>query len=99
MQGDVKEILGTLMRVLDGAKISRDEVEDLAFDAGGELELQTALNEAYIKLLEVAYDCDAGLSPLELDDEMRGELKRCLDAVVRCSEPPSQRVESPESDR
>ena len=50
MEGDIKEVIGVLMRVLDGGEISRSEVEDLAFEATGDL--QAALNEAFIKLFE-----------------------------------------------
>jgi hypothetical protein len=57
VEQDIKEVIGVLMRILDGGEISRDEVEDLAFEATGEL--QTALNETYIELLEFAYDHDA----------------------------------------
>jgi hypothetical protein len=86
MDGDLKEIIGALMRVLDGDKISREEVEDLAFEAVGEL--QVALNEAYIKLLEFAYDCDTGLLDQRLGDEMRAALQESLNEIVRCSDPP-----------
>jgi hypothetical protein len=54
MERDVKEVIGALMRVLGGDEISREEVEELAFEASGDL--QAALNEAYIKLLEFAFD-------------------------------------------
>jgi hypothetical protein len=85
LDGDLKEVVGTLMRVLGGEKISRREVEDLAFEANGELQL--ALNRAYIKLLEFAYDCDAGLRGQSLTDEMRAELQHCLREIVRCADP------------
>lgn len=51
---DVKELIGIIMRVLDRAEIDEAEVLDLDFEAEGEL--KTALNEAYIKLLEFAHD-------------------------------------------
>jgi hypothetical protein len=85
MEGDLKEVIGALMGILGGAKISRAEVEDLAFEATGEL--QTALNQAYIKLLEFAYDCDAGLNDRNLGEEMRAGLQQSLDDVVRLSDP------------
>ena len=85
MEGDLKEVIGTLMRALDGGRISREEVEDLAFEAGGEL--QVALNEAYITLLEFAYDCDAGGNDQRLGDKMRAALQRSLDEIIRCSDP------------
>jgi len=85
MEGDLTELIGTLLRVLDGGRISREEVEDLAFEAGAEL--QVALNEAYITLLEFAYDCDAGGNDERLGDEMRAALQRSLDEIIRCSDP------------
>ena len=51
---DVKDALGVIMRVLDGAEISQDDVLDLEFEAEGQL--LAALNDAYIKLLEFAHD-------------------------------------------
>ena len=86
MEGDLKEVIGALMRVLAGEKISREEVEDLAFEADGQL--QVALNEAYVKLMEFAYDCDAGLKDQKLVDEMRAALQQCLDEIIRCADPP-----------
>ena len=61
----------------------------MAFEATGEL--QVALNEAYIKLLELAYDCDAGLHDQRLSDEcdeMQAALQQSLDEIIRCSAPP-----------
>ena len=69
------------MRVLGGGEVSHQEVEDLAFEATGEL--QTPLNEAYIKLLEFAYDCDARLNDRRINGEMRVELQQSLDKIVR----------------
>jgi hypothetical protein len=83
MEGDVKEVVGVLMRVLDGGNVSRGEVEDLAFEASGDL--QTALNEAYIALLEFSYDCDAGRD--KLDAEMRSRLEHLLNEIVRLADP------------
>jgi len=51
---DVKDVIGVIMRVLDGAEISQDDVLDLEFEAEGQL--LAALNDAYIKLLEFAHD-------------------------------------------
>ena len=45
MRHDIKELIGILMRVLDGAEVSENEVLDLEFEADGEL--IAALNEAY----------------------------------------------------
>ena len=81
MEQDIKEIIGVLMRVLDGGEISQHEVEDLAFEAEGDL--QTALNEAYIKLMEFAYDRDARLGDQQYDEEMRSKLEQSLAEIVR----------------
>ena len=83
MEADLKEVVGTLMRALAGAKISGEEIADLAFDATGEL--QIALNQAYIALLGYAFDCDAGIN--ELKREMHAELQQSLDEIVRLSDP------------
>ena len=82
MEGDLKEVVGTLMRVLDGDTLSRAEVEDLAFEADGEL--RRALNDAYIQLLQFAHDCEAEIEP---GDQMRVALQSALDEIVRCSDP------------
>jgi hypothetical protein len=83
MERDVKEVIGALMRVLDGGTISRAEVEDLAFDATGDL--QIALDEAFIKLLEFAYDCEKGEKKASV--ELLSDLQTSLDNVVRAAEP------------
>jgi len=85
VEQDIKEVIGVLMRILDGGEISRDEVEDLAFEATGEL--QTALNETYIELPEFAYDHDARRCDQKLDREMRFKLQRSLDKIVHLSDP------------
>ena len=85
MERDIKEVVGVLMRVLGGGEISRGEVEDLAFEAEGEL--QAAVNEAYIKLLEFAYDRDARRNDRELDGKMRSALQQSLDEIVRLADP------------
>jgi hypothetical protein len=84
MERDVKEVVGLLMRVLDGGRTNRAEVEDLGFEASGDL--QAALNEAYIKLLEFAFDCDAGSSVQPLDEKRRLALEDSLKDIVRLSE-------------
>jgi hypothetical protein len=84
MEWDIKEVVGALMRAIGGDEISRSEVEDLAFEAPGEL--QTALNEAYIKLLEFAFDREARQDDQRLDREMRSELQNALDKIVRLSD-------------
>ena len=80
MLGDIKEIIGMLMRTIGGAEISPDEVMALSFDAEGELE--TALNAAYIGLLEFAHDRDARAKNLQLDRRMRAGLQDLLDRLV-----------------
>jgi hypothetical protein len=81
MERDVKEVVGVLMRILSGGKTSRAEIEDLAYEASGEL--KTAVNLAYIRLLEVGYDHDAGHT---INDKMRTELQAALDEIVRLAE-------------
>jgi hypothetical protein len=81
MERDIKDVIGVLMRLLDGAEVSHEELDDLAFEADGELE--AALNEAYVKLREFANDRDVRLNDLKLDRNMRSELQECLDNIVR----------------
>lgn len=78
---DVKDVVGIIMRVLDGAEISEDDVLELEFDADGEL--LAALDEAYVKLLEFAHDRDARLSDNRLDQSARGALHEVLGRIVR----------------
>jgi hypothetical protein len=79
---DLKEVIGTLMRVLNGGTVSRADVEDLSFDATGEL--QAALNDAFIKLLEFAFDCDNGKTAP--DAATIADLQVCLDRIVRAAD-------------
>jgi hypothetical protein len=81
---DVKDVIGAIMRVLDGAEISQDDVLDLEFEAEGEL--LAALNEAYIKLLEFAHDREQRLRDRHLDERERATLHHVLDEVVRLSD-------------
>jgi hypothetical protein len=85
VEGDVKEVVGALMRVIGGGEITRQDVEDLTFDADDDLRL--ALNEAYILLLEFAYDYDARRNDGKLDREMRLALERILGEIVRLADP------------
>lgn len=80
MNSDVKEVVGVLMRVLDGGEVSHDQLTDLTFEADGEL--QHALNEAYIKLVEFIYDRELRLGDPTLDREMRSALQQYLDRIV-----------------
>ena len=84
MERDVKEVVGLLMRVLGGGRTNRAEVEDLGFHGAGNL--QAALNEAYIKLLEFAFDCDAGVSVQPLDEKRRLAFEGSLNDIIRLSE-------------
>jgi hypothetical protein len=84
---DVKDVIGVIMRVLDGAEISEDDVLDLEFEADGEL--LAVLNEAYIKLLEFAHDRDRRLNDSQLDRRARATLQEVLGRIVHLSEPAS----------
>ena len=80
---DVKELVGTIMRVLDHAEISEAEVLDLGFEAGGEA--RPIVNDAYIKLLEFVHDRDLRAADPELDRRERALLEHALKQIVRCS--------------
>ena len=80
MARDVKEVIGVLMRVLDGEEITQVDVEDLGFEGDGEL--QAALNAAYIKLLEFVHDRDARQRDRALDRKMRESLQTCLEGIT-----------------
>jgi hypothetical protein len=80
MARDVKEVIGVLLRVLDGSEITQADVEDLGFE--GEGELQTALTEAYIRLLEFVHDRNARRNDREADRTMRASLQESLDRIV-----------------
>jgi hypothetical protein len=84
MERDIKEVIGVLMRILDGGEVSRAEVEDLAFEATGDL--QAAVNNAYNELLEFADDYDARQSDRQLDGEMRSRLQKSLNNIVQLSD-------------
>ncbi len=81
---DVKELVGTIMRVLNHADISEAEVLDLGFEAEGEA--LDALNDAYIKLLEFVHDRDLRRTNPDLDAEQRAGLQDSLKRIVRFSE-------------
>ncbi|MGB9364691.1 MAG: hypothetical protein WCE79_01625 [Xanthobacteraceae bacterium] len=80
MLRDLKEIVGVLMRVLDGDEVSRAELAGLSFAA--HREVRTALLEAYIKLLEFARYRDLRSRDAAADYAMRTELAACLDRIV-----------------
>jgi len=94
MERDIKEVIGCLMRALDGGEISHEELDDLTFKADGELE--TALNEAYVKLREFANDRDVRLNDLQRDRNMRSELGRCLNNIVKACDLASARSGTPD---
>jgi hypothetical protein len=77
---DVKEVIGVLMRALDGEEITEAEVEDLGFE--GEGEVQEALTDAYIKLLEFVHDRDARRNDPAAERAMRQSLQAHLDHIV-----------------
>ena len=85
---DVKDVIGVIMRVLDGAEVSQEEVLDLEFEAEGEL--LAALNEAYIKLLEFADDRERRLNDKDLDQRARATLQEILGRIVHLSDAASE---------
>lgn len=80
MARNVKDVVGVLMRVLDGGEVSQAELEDLGFEADGAV--QAALNDAYIKLLEFAHDREKRLGDRALDQAMRSALQQSLEKIV-----------------
>ena len=82
---DIMDVVGAIMFVLAGAELPVPYVEVLKFDATGELEL--ALNEAFIKLLEFAHDHHLRARNQSLDREMRSELQRSLEKIADLVEP------------
>jgi hypothetical protein len=81
---NVKDVTGAIMRVLDGAEISQDDVLALEFEADGEL--LAALNEAHTKLLEFARDGERRHEDRLLDDRERAALQHILNEIVRLSD-------------
>ena len=77
---DVKEVIGVLMRALDGEEITQGEVEELGFE--GEGDVQAALNDAYVKLLQFVHDRDARRNDAAADRAMRESLQACLNRIV-----------------
>ena len=76
--------------MLDGAEISQADVEDLGFE--GEGDVQAALNDAYIKLLEFVHDRDAQQSDCSLDRTMREGLQTCLDRITVACDREAQEI-------
>jgi len=81
---NVKDVIGAIMRVLDGAELSQDDILALEFEADGEL--LAALNNAYIKLLEFAHDRERRLEDRHLDDSERAALQHIMNDIVRLSD-------------
>lgn len=82
---DIMDVVGAMMFVPAGAELPVAYVEGLKFDATGELE--SAMNEAFIKLLEFAHDDHLRATNLALDGEMRSELQRSLEKIAGLVEP------------
>jgi hypothetical protein len=80
MERDIKEVVGVLMRALDGGEVSYDDLDDLGFEADGEIE--TTLNKAYVKPREFANDRKLRLNGPKVDRDMRTALQDCLDKIV-----------------
>jgi hypothetical protein len=81
MEADIKDVVGILMRVLGGGDVSLEELNDLRFDTDGEI--GSALTEAYVKLREFAIDRDLRLSDPKADRDLRADLQKRLDKIVR----------------
>jgi hypothetical protein len=83
---DIADLLGVLMRVVDGAEASVDEVEALTFDCGDDL--TPSLNEAFIMLLEFAHDRELRARDRAIDDTSRAGLERMMKRIGRLAETP-----------
>ena len=69
------------MRVLDGGEVTPDELEHVGFEAEGELE--TILNEAWVKLKEFVNDRALRAKDSQRDADMRAGLQDSLDRIVK----------------
>ena len=78
---DVKELIGIIMRILDGTEVAEADVLDLDFTAEGEL--LDALNDAYIKLLEFVHDRELRHARPDLDKKARAALQASLNEIAR----------------
>src|ERR1051325_10416200 len=79
-----KEIVGVLMRVLNGGDVSLAELAELSFLA--ESELRAALIDAHVSLLEFACHRDLRSRDLAADRAMRAELEMCLERIAQICE-------------
>jgi hypothetical protein len=84
MEGDVKEVIGVPIPVIDGGEVFRDEFEELEFEATGEL--LAALGETSIRLLEFAFDRDARPANDQLDRAMPADLRGSFNTIVHASD-------------
>ena len=74
-----KEVVGVLMRVLNGGDVSLAELAELSFLA--ESELRAALIEAHVSLLEFVCHRDLRSRDPAADRAMRAELVMCLQRI------------------
>jgi hypothetical protein len=81
MEGDIKEVVGVLMRVLSGGEVSRDEVG--VWNSRRPVSFWQHSTSAYIKLLEFAFDHEARLTNSELDRALRAGLQDSPNNIVR----------------
>ena len=84
MHRDLKEIAGVLMRVLKGGEVSPAELAHMSFVA--QIELRTALAEAYASLVEFALHRDLRSHDAAADRAMRDQLELCLERIVDAGE-------------
>jgi len=80
MDRDIKDVIGVLMHVLGGGEVSSQDLDDVGFEADGEIE--AAVNEAYVELREFVNDRDLRLNDPGLDRAKRTCLQACLDKIV-----------------
>jgi hypothetical protein len=82
-----KEIVGVLMRVLNGGEVSLAELAELSFVA--ESELRGALIDAHVSLLEFACHRELRARDAAADRAMRAELETCLERIAEVCERPA----------
>jgi hypothetical protein len=82
---DIEEIVDMIMRILDQAEISEDEVLDLDFEAEGELQVE--LYNTYVKLLKFVHDRDLRRKNPDLDRKERAVFQNSLNKIVQMCDP------------